>query len=379
VRYESSSNLRRRLFLTAAALASAGLCGCSEQPRAQTTETTETPQTTETETETEAQAQADDDGWTYGALELLVSESRDAPFQATADLSDAAAFTAWQDDARALLSERLRLPERWLGPTNVRVLNDVTEETVRVREIDFLISARLRTPALLFTPLGAQGALPGVLLFHGHDQNPTAFIDAAREISERGFVVLVPQVRAVPLNRDDWHAHRHFATVALSQGGSVVGLYVADALTALDVLRALPEVDGERVGVGGYSLGGWISLLVAALSSNVDVAVVQSYLATARGALIEINHCPCQFAPGLFGQLDISDVALTISPRPLLFVASDADSYFPIEEVRTAFERVSAGYGVAGSPEATELRLISGEHGWESEPFVEWFSRLQAE
>lgn len=92
---------------------------------------------------------------------------------------------------------------------------------------------------------------------------------------------------------------------------------VSDAASALEHLRALPEVEGGRAGIIGFCLGGGIAYFVAA-DAHPDVAV-------------------CYYGSAIPGALDrTGDVEC-----PVLFEFGDADTYITAEQreaVRQAFQ-----------------------------------------
>jgi dipeptidyl aminopeptidase/acylaminoacyl peptidase len=110
-------------------------------------------------------------------------------------------------------------------------------------------------PAYVFQPLDRRGARGHAALVwvhggvHGNwDQNYWPFV---REAVERGYVVIAPEYRG----STGYGAAHHRA---IDYGG----YEVEDVMTAFDYLRdRMPHVDPERIGVMGWSHGGYISLL----------------------------------------------------------------------------------------------------------------------
>ena len=110
-------------------------------------------------------------------------------------------------------------------------------------------------PAYIFQPLQRRGARGHAALVwvhggvHGNwDQNYWPFV---REAVERGYVVIAPEYRG---STGYGEAHHR----AIDYGG----YEVEDVMTAHAYLRDnLPHVDPERIGIMGWSHGGYISLL----------------------------------------------------------------------------------------------------------------------
>jgi len=62
---------------------------------------------------------------------------------------------------------------------------------------------------------------------------------------------------------------RWLAYVTAALGDPVFAMRVRDGLAALEYLRSRPEIDGERVVVGGYGMGGVVALHVAAIDAQL--------------------------------------------------------------------------------------------------------------
>lgn len=111
----------------------------------------------------------------------------------------------------------------------------------------------LEIPAYLFRPLGLRsaGSLPALVWVHGGvhgDWNPV-YLPMVKEAVARGYVVIAPDYRGSIGYGAEFHD-------AIDYGGYEVD----DVLMAVDYLSAeVEEVDTERIGVMGWSHGGFIS------------------------------------------------------------------------------------------------------------------------
>ena len=107
-------------------------------------------------------------------------------------------------------------------------------------------------PAYLFQPVNKRGARghAAMVWVHGGvhgDWGPT-MLPFVREAVERGYVIIAPDYRG-----STGHGAAHYN--AIDYGGKEVD----DVASAVDFLRTLPHVDPERVGVMGWSHGGFIT------------------------------------------------------------------------------------------------------------------------
>jgi dipeptidyl aminopeptidase/acylaminoacyl peptidase len=113
----------------------------------------------------------------------------------------------------------------------------------------------LDIPAYLFEPLAPKGPKQHAAMVwvhggvHGNmDQNYWPFI---REAVQRGYAIITPDYRGSTGYGKDFHN-------AIDYGG----MEVDDVESAADVLKSLPYVNPERLGVMGWSHGGYITALL---------------------------------------------------------------------------------------------------------------------
>jgi len=107
-------------------------------------------------------------------------------------------------------------------------------------------------PAFLFQPLNKRGAKghAAMIWVHGgvHSSWGATMLPFVKEAVERGYVVIAPDYRG-----STGYGEAHYR--AIDYGAKEVD----DVYGAYDYLRTLPHVDAERVGVMGWSHGGFIT------------------------------------------------------------------------------------------------------------------------
>ena len=146
-----------------------------------------------------------------------------------------------------------------------------------------------------------------------------------------------------------------------------------DLFRCVDILRARPEVDAERIGVGGLSMGGEWTMWIAACDPRLEVAVVSGWMCTTEG-VFSVPNCACWELPGFVELMDVCEVHLLVAPRPLLFESAEFDGCFPIRYTREGYARIRAGYRVFGAEEAVLQDVWPAGHEWHGEkayPFVD--------
>ena len=136
-----------------------------------------------------------------------------------------------------------------------RTLQALSDGVLRVRKLSYRSRiGDLDIPFYLFEPLELRGdrGHAALIWIHGgvHGDFDPSYFPFVKEAVDRGYVVLAPEYRG-----STGYGRRHHE--AIDYGG----FEVDDCLTALDYLRAeLPHVDPARVGVIGWSHGGFIAL-----------------------------------------------------------------------------------------------------------------------
>jgi len=149
-----------------------------------------------------------------------------------------------------------------------------------------------------------------------------------------------------------------------------MGKMVLDVQGAVEALSNLDLVDGRRIYVAGYALGGTVGLYAAALDERiagvVSVAGLTPMRVDAAAKGIEgvrlYSHLHgllprLGFFVGCENRLpyDFDDVLACIAPRPILVVAPQFDKDAPIEDVTTCVDRAKKLSGACKVPSNIEV------------------------
>lgn len=107
-------------------------------------------------------------------------------------------------------------------------------------------------PAYLFAPLSKRGTKghAAMVWVHGgvHSDWGTTMFPFVREAVQRGYVIITPDYRG-----STGYGKEHYE--AIDYGGREID----DAISAVDYLKTLPYVDMDRLGMMGWSHGGFIT------------------------------------------------------------------------------------------------------------------------
>jgi pimeloyl-ACP methyl ester carboxylesterase len=187
---------------------------------------------------------------------------------------------AEQARRRAGLLERMQLVMGPLPdasrkvPLDVRVTEEVRTDHYVRRKLTYAPEQGDRVPAYLLVPLDRRGKLAAVLCLHetngsvgkagpvGLGGKPN--LHYAAELAERGYVALAPDYPSFGDYPYDFGKSGY-------QSGSMKAIW--NNMRAIDLLQALPEVDPERIGCIGHSLGGHNAMFTAAFDPRVKALV----------------------------------------------------------------------------------------------------------
>jgi dienelactone hydrolase len=193
-----------------------------------------------------------------------------------------------------------QLPERSSVPLATEVVEEVIVAGVRRQKLTFVSELFGSTPdrvsAYLLIPTSMKPGrkLPAMLCLHQTTRigkgEPAGLagkpgLHYARELAQRGYVTLAPDYPNFGDYQIDPYAHGYAS--ATMKG-------VVNHRRAIDLLQSMPEVDPQRIGVIGHSLGGHNALFLAAFDDRVKAVVTScgftSFKKYKRGDLTGWSH-----------------------------------------------------------------------------------------
>ena len=135
-------------------------------------------------------------------------------------------------------------------------------------------------------------------------------------------------------------------------------------MRTVDYLISRSEVDPERIGCIGLSIGGYRAAHLAGLDSRIKVSSVIGWMCTygtLLGNYLE-NHTWMIYIPGLYKYLDLPDVASLTAPNALLCINGSQDRLFPLQGVKKAYERIRGVYSKIGAHEKFKGMIFDAPH-----------------
>ena len=149
---------------------------------------------------------------------------------------------------------------------------------------------------------------------------------------------------------------------SLMFGTTVIGQRVLDLVRTLDMLADRDDVDASAIGIFGISGGATASLFASAVDDRFAAVALSGYVTSFRASVLSMEHCICNVVPGLLADAEMVDIALSLTPRPLLLEAGRSDPIFPIAAAEAAARRIREGYTALGAGDRFELDVFDGGH-----------------
>ncbi len=297
---------------------------------------------------------------------------------------------------RARLHAVLDRPLVALAP----VVQATSEGAFVVERGRFHSDARTVVPFLVYKPAAAKGRLPAVVVLHGTGGRKEDMAGTLRDLAGRGFVAVAIDAR--------YHGERvtggaHGSTEyqqAITRAWRETDparqehpFYydtVYDLWRVADYLQSRADVDGNRLGILGFSMGGIETWLAAGGDERYRVVVpaisVQSFRWSlthgqwqGRANSINVAHAEAakdleqpavnartcrllwgKVISGILGEFDCPEMLRAIAPRPLLIVGGDQDPNCPYGGAKIAIASAEDAYRHAGAADRLGVDIAPG-------------------
>ncbi len=272
------------------------------------------------------------------------------------------------------LKDRLKecLGGDWPDPPELKPesAETIQKEGFRIEEVSYEAEPGDRIQALLLVPDGIDqhNKAPGIAVWHQHagqyhlgksepaglQGNPMHFTGEA--LALLGYVVLCPDALCFETRADDRLNGRDFERFEFLRyvvdGKSMAWKNILDMRRAVDYLSVRPEVDPDRLGCYGHSMGSTHTWLVGPWEPRLKCLVGNCCLPTYEAIHAhKILHCFPNFIPGFHQYGDTPDIAAMTAPRILHLNFGEEDGDSPIEGVRKGIKSIEKAYSTAGAAE----------------------------
>jgi dienelactone hydrolase len=280
----------------------------------------------------------------------------------------------------------------------VKVLFEEQREGYKARKLEIRLSRYYTVPAYVLIPDG-KGPFPAVNVLHDHG----AHLFIGKEKMIRPLACEPDEVKA---DAEAWLAgyEGQFFGDYLAQHGYVVfsadapmwgergqkegalrdrydmiagnmmmyGIDLSAYMTYDDIagtefLASMPEVDPNRIGCTGWSMGAYRAWMLSALSDRIKVGAAVCWMVTADEQMgfkyqRTENGGFANCFPGLRRWLDYPHVASIACPKPMLFINGSQDKLFPVAGVEKAFKIMHDTWESQGAADNLETELWDMPH-----------------
>jgi pimeloyl-ACP methyl ester carboxylesterase len=275
-------------------------------------------------------------------------------------------------------------------PLDARASDEIDGPKYLRRKLTYASEPADRVPAWLLVPKGLTGNRPAMLCLHqtvsiGKDE-PVGLggkpnLRYAQELAERGYVTLAPDYPNFGEHKVDVYA-LGYASASMKA--------IWDNMRGVDLLASLPEVDPERIGVIGHSLGGHNSIFTAVFDKRLK-AVVSS---------CGFNSFPFYYKGNLEGwsrkgymprikseygadprrmPFDFPELIGAIAPRAFFTNSPQQDANFDVEGVRVCIKAAQDVYHLLGVDDRLKAVYPVAEHDFPELQRLEAYDFLDRE
>jgi dipeptidyl aminopeptidase/acylaminoacyl peptidase len=163
-----------------------------------------------------------------------------------------------------------------LPDMDIQIIDEIKEENYTRQNIIFTVVENEKVPAFLYLPNAKSETkkFPAMLALHETDSIGKKSVDGqglninmgyAKELAQRGYVVIAPDYPDFGDLKDyDFKTDRY-------QSGTMKSIF--DNMRCVDLLQMRADVDPNRIGVIGHSLGGHNAMFTGAFDKRLKVIV----------------------------------------------------------------------------------------------------------
>lgn len=272
------------------------------------------------------------------------------------------------------------LPNRsQLPPLDMKVEMVKDMGTYWRKKISFVAELNDRIPAYLLIPKNIKGKRPALVCLHQTidlgKSSPVGIGDAknqhiAKELAERGYVVIVPDYPGFGDYKIDVYALGYAS--ATSKG-------IGNHRRCIDLLETLDEVNPSKIGAIGHSLGGHNTLFLGAFDGRIKVMVTSCGFTSMKkyykGDLTGWSHegymprikelykCNPDLLP-----FDFTEILGALAPRPVFINAPLHDDNFEVTGVDDCVQSAKKVYELYKTEE--HLKVVHPDCGHDFPPEI---------
>lgn len=260
------------------------------------------------------------------------------------------------------------LPQR-IGTPEVQVIGEEARESYVLERLVLELNGFEPVPAYFVRPRDSTGPVPVILYDHAHGGDYVLGKDellvGRKQLQQPPYAELLTGMGYAALCIDAWafgerrgRSEGEIVRQMLWSGQVMWGMMVFDSLRAIDYLVTRPEIDPERIGTLGLSMGSTMAWWVAALEPRikvcVDICCLTDFAALIAHRSLEA-HSMYYYVPRLLQHFTTAQINALIAPRAHLSLAGIYDPLTPPDGLDRIDAELREVYAATGAPEAWQL------------------------
>jgi dienelactone hydrolase len=193
-------------------------------------------------------------------------------------------FEAWKAETRQQLRAALGIPSQQV-PLAAEKRGQFEHDGIVIEKWIFTSEPGSRVPAVLYRPKSSAQPMPAIVFTYGHgcSKSQWAYHYAGLLYAKLGLASLAID----PMGEEERNVQGRMGTrehdiAALDERAAaanriIMGKLVYDTMRSIDFLLERDDIDSQRIGIVGFSLGGTKASWMAALDPRIKLAIVAGW------------------------------------------------------------------------------------------------------
>ncbi len=265
------------------------------------------------------------------------------------------AFRKWQAKSRAQLRDMLDIPKNRV-PLAAEKRGQVEWDGIVIEKWVFTSEPGSRIPAVLYRPKNPPAKMPAIVFTFGHggSKSQWQYNFGGQLYARMGIACLAMD----PIGEEERHAKGRLGTRAHDPkavsdradkaGRLIMGKLVFDTMRGIDFLMERDDIDHDRIGVAGNSLGGAKAGWMAAVEPRIKMALVCGW--AYDDIALRTKYCTTLPARRMREQLTWAEYAALPAPDCAVKIMNgDADWVIDREDDGSAWKNMDKAVAAAAS------------------------------